>query len=167
MVPTWKTKAEWTNLCAYEQRSLRESELRELESQLNVYYVDARAQDLFGENALMTESALLDRLVELKTSSLMISDEEFEFAKEAVRSMPTSLSAQAVGAIGTIGLGGNVYMGAGLTTLMMSQMVSAKTYMDTYMNPEFDNWDDVDRQMYSQAMGFFEGVGEGADYLLL
>ena len=58
-------------------------------------------------------------------------------------------------------------MGRWLTTLMMSQMVSAKTYMDTYMNPEFDDWDDVDSQMYSQAMGFFEGVGEGADYLLL
>ena len=169
MVPTWKTKAEMDeSMRAYRQRELeRNQKLRELESQLNVYYVDARAQDLFGENALMTESALLDRLVELKTSSLMISDEEFEFAKEAIRSMPTSLSAQAVGAIGTIGLGGNVAFGAGLTTLMMSQMVSAKTYMDTYMNPEFDDWDDVDRQMYSQAMGFFEGVGEGADYLLL
>ena len=92
---------------------------------MNVYYVDARAQDLFGESAL-SESALLDELVKLKTSSLTISDTEFEFAKEAIRSMPTSLSAQAVGAVGTLALGGNLAVGAGLTTLMMSQWLAPR-----------------------------------------
>ena len=169
MVPAWKTKEQMdASMQAYRSRELeRNKQLQDLQAQMNVYYVDARAQDLFGESALLSESALLDELVRLKTSSLAISDREFEFTKEAIRSMPTSLSAQAVGAVGTIALGGNLAVGAGLTTLMMSQMVSAKTYMDTYMNPNLDNWDDVDRQMYSQAMGFFEGVGEGADYLLM
>ena len=41
---------------AYRTRELeRNKQLQDLQAQMNVYYVDARAQDLFGESALLGE----------------------------------------------------------------------------------------------------------------
>ena len=160
-----------------EQREERERQLRlrdvakdekiqELQDQRTKYASGAELVDKFGDNALLSSSELMNKFNRLQSE--IKSDVEFEtFHAPAIRSLPQSLSGQALGLGATVLTGGNAAVGAAVNGAWTHSLVSARSYYDTYMDPRFDDMSETQRKMYAQVKGATEGAGEAAQFYLL
>ena len=157
---------------AEEERQLRlrdrerDERIQELQDQRTAYASGASLVDKFGDNVLLSGNELLNKFSRLQSE--IKSDLEFEtFHAPAIRSLPQSLSGQALGLGATILSGGNATVGALVNGAWTHSLVSARSYYDTYMDPRFDDMSETQRMVYANVKGAAEGAGEGAQFYLL
>lgn len=144
----------------------RDEKIQELQEQRTKYASGAELVDKFGDNALMSSNELINKFNRLQSE--IKSDVEFEtFHAPAIRSLPQSLSGQALGLGATVLSGGNAIVGAAVNGAWTHSLVSARSYYDTYMDPRFDDMSETQRKVYAQVKGAAEGAGEAAQFYLL
>ena len=144
----------------------RDEKIQELQDQRTKYASGAELVDKFGDNSLLSSNELMNKFSRMQSE--IKSDVEFEtFHAPAIRSLPQSLSGQALGLGATILSGGNAAVGAAVNGAWTHSLVSARSYYDTYMDPRFDDMSETQRKVYAQVKGAAEGAGEAAQFYLL
>ena len=143
----------------------RRGEMAELLDQQTKYATAARFIDVFGQSALVNDQSQLESFMNIKSQTRQ--DIEFvDYVLPAIQSLPQSGAAQLAG-IAAGAVTANPYVGAFTTGFVMQNLVTSKTYYNSYLDPRFDKLSESQRRMYAIAFGAAESAGEVLDYLTM
>tara|TARA_X000001036_G_scaffold28804_1_gene23804 strand:+ start:19601 stop:28237 length:8637 start_codon:yes stop_codon:yes gene_type:complete len=143
----------------------REELVNELRGRQTQYARTYNQLKIFGESAVSNSRHHAN--LQHKIYKQALDDLEFkEFSLPGVESAPMSLAGMGLGTLATIGSGGNVYVGAGVSSLFMGYGSGVDAYYNSFYDPFLKDVSDSARLAYSFEHGAYEMGGEFVGNLL-